>query len=115
MVTPPLDRPSPSNHRSHRRVRAFSVVSRLSPPNVSVEPPEDRDQKTKKQSSTENAGPVLFLLFFLVFSCFLVCWICVAFVFVSWVCRGKRPAITKPTYQNNKKTKSIDIYTYMKH
>ena len=61
---PPHDRPSPSNHRSHRRVRAFSVVSRLSPPNVSVEPPEDRDQKTKKQSSTENAGPVLFLLFF---------------------------------------------------
>ena len=49
---PPHDRPYPSKHRSHRRVRAFSGVSSLSPPNVSVEPPED-------QSFTENAGRVL--------------------------------------------------------
>ena len=67
MVTPPSphDRPRPSKHRSHRRVRAFSGVSSLSPPNVSVKNhPTTETKKPKNQSSTENAGTVLVFWFF---------------------------------------------------
>ena len=62
---PPHDRPRPSKHRSHRRVRAFSGVSSLSPPNVSVKNhPTTETKKPKNQSSTENAGTVLVFWFF---------------------------------------------------
>ena len=62
---PPRDRPCPSKHRSHRRVRAFSGVSSLSPPNVSVKNhPTTETKRPKNQSSTENAGTVLFFCFF---------------------------------------------------
>ena len=57
--SPPHDRPCPSKHRSHRRVRAFSGVSSLSPPNVSVKNhPTTETKKPKNQRSTENAGTV---------------------------------------------------------
>ena len=60
MVTPPPhDRPRPSKHRSHRRVRAFSGVSSLSPPNVSV----------KNHPTTETKKPLVFCFFV-----FLVLW-----------------------------------------
>ena len=76
---PPHDRPRPSKHRSHRHVRAFSGVSSLSPPNVSVKNhPTTETKKTKKQISTENAGTVLVFCFFgflvLCFFVFLFFW-----------------------------------------
>ena len=92
MVTPPPhDRPRPSKHRSHRRVRAFSGVSSLSPPNVSVKNhPTTETKKPKNQSSTENAGTVLFFWFFgsLVFWFFgfLVFWFFGSLVFCFFGC-----------------------------
>ena len=58
------------------RVRSRSS---LSPPIVSVEPLEDRDQKPKKQRSTENVEPVLFIYFLIFYFCFLVFCFCVFF------------------------------------
>ena len=90
---PPHDRPRPSKHRSHRHVRAFSGVSSLSPPNVSVKNhPTTETKKTKKQISTENAGTVLVFCFFgfwffgSLFFCFFVFLVLWFFVFFDFLC-----------------------------
>ena len=116
----PHDRPRPSNHRSHRRVRAFSGVSSLSPPNVSVKNhPTTETKKPKNQSSTENAGAVLFFWFFgsLVFCffwffgslvfVFLFFWFCWLFGFiVERVIFQKTPKTKEPKNQRTKKPKN---------
>ena len=109
MVTPPHDRPRPSKHRSHRRVRAFSGVSSLSPPNVSVKNhPTTETKKPKNQSSTENAGTVLVFWFFgsLVFWFFgfLLYWL-FGFV-VERVIFQKNPKNQKTKEPKNQKTKT---------
>ena len=72
---PPHDRPCPSKHRSHRRVRAFSGVSSLSPPNVSVKNhPTTETKKPKLHGECWNSFG--FLVFFWFFGSFgsLVLW-----------------------------------------
>ena len=93
---PHHDRPSPSKHRSHRRVRAFSRVSSLSFPIVSVEPPEDRDQKPQTQRFTKIVGTVFFVVCYFV-SFVLYCWSCRAGRFVS---QSPKSKILKHKKQN---------------
>ena len=66
MVTPPPhDRPRPSKHRSHRRVRAFPGVSSLSPPNVSVKNhPTTETKKPKLHGECWNSFGFLVFWFF---------------------------------------------------
>ena len=117
MVTPPHDRPRPSKHRSHRRVRAFSGVSSLSPPNVSVKNhPTTETKKPKLHGECWNSFGFLVFWFFgflvLWFFGFLVFWLFGSLVFWFFGClvllwRGlyfKKPQ--KPKKQRTKKPKN---------
>ena len=107
---PPHDRPSPSKHRSHRRVRAFSGVSSLSPPNVSVKNhPTTQTKKPKLHGECWNSlGFFVFWFFgFLVFCCF---WFFGSLVFLLFQIYNPLHNKTKknnkePKKQNNKEPK----------
>ena len=98
MVTPPHDRPRPSKHRSHRRVRAFSGVSSLSPPNASVKNhPTTETKKPKLHGECWNSFGFLVLWFF---GC-LVVWFYCGEGYIS-----KTPKTKKTKYQKTKKPKN---------
>ena len=113
MVTPPHDRPRPSKHRSHRRVRAFSGVSSLSPPNVSTRRPKPKKQKTKAPRRMLEQfwffGFLVFgFLFFWFFGSLVFCFCCFFVCLVFWFYCGegyisKKTPKTKKT--KNQKTK----------
>ena len=106
---PPRDRPCPSKHRSHRRVRAFSGVSSLSPPNVSVKNhPTTETKRPKNQSSTENAGTVLFFCFFRFFVFWLFGFIVERVIFSknSKNQKNKEPKNKEPKIKKQKQKKT---------
>ena len=115
---PPHDRPRPSKHRSHRRVRAFPGVSSLSPPNVSVKNhPTTETKKTKNQTKAPRRMLEQFWFFVFLFFCFfgslvfcffgflVFCFFWFFALLVVWFYCGEGYISKNPQNQKNQRTK----------